>query len=84
MVLAATNCPSEIDESFMESLRCLPQEFEIGIPNRKERAAILKDERAEEDIDLDPIAALCEGYTGSDLLELCKKATYFPIRDLLN
>ncbi|GJZ76551.1 topless-related protein 2-like protein isoform X1 [Tanacetum coccineum] len=28
--------------------------------------------------------ALCEGYTGSDLLELCKKAAYFPIKDLLN
>ncbi|GKD76232.1 ATPase family AAA domain-containing protein 1-B-like protein, partial [Tanacetum coccineum] len=45
---------------------------------------ILKDESAEDDIDLDSIAALCEGYNGSDLLELCKKAAYFPIRDLLD
>nr|XP_043617671.1 outer mitochondrial transmembrane helix translocase [Erigeron canadensis] len=84
MVLAATNRPSELDEAI---LRRLPQAFEIGIPDRRERAAILKvilkGERVEDNIDLDPIAAMCEGYTGSDLLELCKQAAYFPIRDLL-
>ena len=84
MVLAVTNHPSELDETFIESIRCLPQVFEIGSPNSKERAAILKDERAEEDIDLESIATLCEVYTGSDLLELCEKAAYFPIKDLLN
>ena len=85
MVLAATNRPSELDEAI---LRRLPQAFEIGMPDRKERVEILKvvlkGEKVEKDIDFDRIAALCEGYTGSDLLELCKKAAYFPIRDLLN
>lgn len=85
MVLAATNRPSELDEAI---LRRLPQAFEIGVPDRRERAeilkVILKGERVEEDIDFGRIAALCEGYTGSDLLELCKQAAYFPIRDLLN
>lgn len=85
MVLAATNRPSELDEAI---LRRFAQAFEIGIPDRKERAAILKvvlkDEKVEEGIDYDRIAGLCDGYTGSDLLELCKKAAYFPIRELLN
>ncbi|KAG2701395.1 hypothetical protein I3760_06G042200 [Carya illinoinensis] len=85
MVLAATNRPSELDEAI---LRRLPQAFEIGIPNCKERAeilrVILRGERVEDNIDYDHIASLCEGYTGSDLLELCKKAAYFPVRDLLN
>ena len=45
---------------------------------------ILKGEKVEESIDFDYIAILCEGYTGSDLLELCKKAAYFPVRDLLD
>jgi SpoVK/Ycf46/Vps4 family AAA+-type ATPase len=85
MVLAATNRPSELDEAI---LRRLPQAFEIGIPNRKARAeilkVILKDEKVEDGIDFDHIASLCDGYTGSDLLELCKKAAYFSIRDLLN
>ncbi|KAK7320818.1 hypothetical protein VNO77_30649 [Canavalia gladiata] len=85
MVLAATNRPSELDEAI---LRRLPQAFEIGIPDQKERAdilkVILKGERVEENIDFYHIALLCEGYTGSDLFDLCKKAAYFPIRELLD
>ncbi|KAG4954455.1 hypothetical protein AAZX31_14G144100 [Glycine max] len=85
MVLAATNRPSELDEAI---LRRLPQAFEIGIPDQRERAdilkVILKGERVEENIDFDHIAYLCEGYTGSDLFDLCKKAAYFPIRELLD
>ncbi|OAP01109.1 hypothetical protein AXX17_AT4G31900 [Arabidopsis thaliana] len=85
MVLAATNRPSELDEAI---LRRLPQAFEIGIPDRRERAEILKvtlkGERVEPDIDFDHIARLCEGYTGSDIFELCKKAAYFPIREILD
>ncbi|XP_038684457.1 ATPase family AAA domain-containing protein 1-B-like isoform X2 [Tripterygium wilfordii] len=85
MVLAATNRPSELDEAI---LRRLPQSFEIGMPDQRERAeilkVILKGEKVEETIDFDYISSMCEGYTGSDLLELCKKAAYFPIRDLLD
>ncbi|KAF3659316.1 hypothetical protein T459_09669 [Capsicum annuum] len=85
MVLAATNRPSELDEAI---LRRLPQAFEIGMPDNRERSQILKvilrGEKVEDNIDYDRIASLCDGYTGSDLLELCKKAVYFPIRDLLN
>ncbi|ONK79906.1 uncharacterized protein A4U43_C01F11610 [Asparagus officinalis] len=84
MVLAATNRPSELDEAI---LRRFPQAFEIGIPDRGERAkilkVILKGERIEEDIDYDHIARLCEGFTGSDIFELCKQAAYFPVRELL-
>ncbi|CDY07970.1 BnaC03g35530D [Brassica napus] len=76
MVLAATNRPSELDEAIM---RRLPQAFEIGMPERKERAEILKvtlkGERVEPYID-------CEGYTGSDIFELCKKATPLSQLDL--
>ncbi|KAF8412081.1 hypothetical protein HHK36_000035 [Tetracentron sinense] len=85
MVLAATNRPSELDEAI---LRRLPQAFEIGMPDCSERAmilkVILKGERVEDDVEFDHIASLCEGYTGSDLLELCKQAAYFPVRDLLH
>lgn len=85
MVLAATNRPGELDEAI---LRRLPQAFEIGLPDRSERIkilkVILKDEKVEDDIDFDHISSLCDGYTGSDLLELCKKAAYFSLRDLLD
>ncbi|XP_068650387.1 uncharacterized protein [Aristolochia californica] len=85
MVLAATNRPAELDEAI---LRRLPQTFEIGIPDQDERVkilkVILKGEKVEEKINVGHIARLCEGFTGSDLFELCKQAAYFPIRDLLN
>ncbi|XP_004502710.1 uncharacterized protein [Cicer arietinum] len=85
MVLAATNRPSELDEAI---LRRFPQAFEIGIPDQRERAeilkVILKGERVEDNIDFDYIASSCEGYTGSDLFDICKKAAYYPIRELLN
>ncbi|CAI0397530.1 unnamed protein product [Linum tenue] len=41
-------------------------------------------ESVERNIDFNYIASLCDGYTGSDIFELCKKAAYFPIRDLLD
>ncbi|KAL9814184.1 putative adenosinetriphosphatase [Arabidopsis thaliana] len=69
MVLAATNRPSELDEAI---LRRFPQSFEIGMPDCQERAQILKVVlKGESD------------YTGSDIFELCKKAAYFPIREIL-
>jgi len=43
---------------------------------------ILKGGRIEENFDFDCIAFLCEGYTSSDLFDLCKKAVYFPFREL--
>ena len=85
MVLAATNRPLELDQAI---LRCFSQAFEIGMPDRRERAEILKlilkGERVEDNIDIDYLAILCEEYTGSDLFDLCKKAAYLPIRELLH
>ncbi|KAG4171905.1 hypothetical protein ERO13_A12G239600v2 [Gossypium hirsutum] len=85
MVLGATNRPAELDEAI---LRRFSQVFEIGKPDCDDREkilkVILKNERVEDAIDLYLIARLCEGYTGSDLFELCKQAAYIPLRDLLN
>ncbi|OEL25936.1 ATPase family AAA domain-containing protein 1-A, partial [Dichanthelium oligosanthes] len=85
MVLAATNRPSELDEAI---LRRFTQIFEIGIPVQSERSKILqvvlKGENVEPNIDYDHIARLCEGFTGSDILELCKQAAFYPIRELLD
>lgn len=84
MVLAATNRPGELDEAI---LRRLPQAFEIGLPDCSERAkilkVILKGERVDDDVDYKQLAEFCNGFSGSDLLEICKQAAYFPLRDLL-
>jgi SpoVK/Ycf46/Vps4 family AAA+-type ATPase len=85
MVLAATNRPSELDEAI---LRRFTQIFEIGVPARSERSKILqvvlKGENVEPNIDYDHIASLCDGFTGSDILELCKQAAFYPIREILS
>ncbi|KAI8569882.1 hypothetical protein RHMOL_Rhmol02G0311800 [Rhododendron molle] len=84
MVLAATNHPTDLDEAI---LRRLPQAFEIGKPDCGDREkilkVILKGERIDDNIDFNHVANLCQGYTGSDLLELCKQAAYIPLRDFL-
>lgn len=84
MVLAATNRPWELDEAI---LRRLPRAFEVGMPDVRQRASILrvilKDENVEPGLDFEHLASLCEGCSGSDLTELCKQAAYFPVRDLL-
>ncbi|KAH0853775.1 hypothetical protein HID58_092882 [Brassica napus] len=58
MVLAATNRPSEFDEPIM---RRLPQAFKIGMPERKERAEILKvtlkGERVEPDMKMETMSS---------------------------
>lgn len=85
MVLAATNRPADLDEAI---LRRLPQAFEIGKPGPNDRAkilkVILKGERVDKDIDFDRIAGQCEGYTGSDIQDLCKQAAYIPLREFLD
>ncbi|EYU44233.1 hypothetical protein MIMGU_mgv1a025625mg, partial [Erythranthe guttata] len=85
MVLACTNRPSDLDEAI---LRRLPRSFEIGMPDLKARVAILKTilkgEKVDHGIDHDYICGLCDGYSGSDIFELCKKAVYLPIRDFLD
>jgi SpoVK/Ycf46/Vps4 family AAA+-type ATPase len=75
-VLAATNRPEELDK---EILCHLSRVFEVGLPNRMQRdkilEVILKGENVEDDIDYDHITSLCEGYSGSDLTDLCKQTT---------
>lgn len=83
--MAATNRPWELDEAI---LRRLPRAFEVGMPDRQQRGSILKvilkDENVESCLDIDQLAGLTDGYSGSDLTELCKEAAYMPIRDLLD
>ncbi|XP_074319899.1 uncharacterized protein LOC141656755 isoform X1 [Silene latifolia] len=84
MVLAATNRPEVLDEAI---LRRFSESFEIGLPNRKERASILqiilKDENVENVVDYDYLAGLCEGCAGSDLSKLCKDTALLLLGEYL-
>ncbi|KAI9086031.1 hypothetical protein K1719_032108 [Acacia pycnantha] len=68
----------DVGKAFMLYSRMAEMGYEVAQSN----AAWILDKDAES-LDLICIAALCEGYTGSDLFNLYKKAAYFPIRELL-
>ncbi|KAI3717817.1 hypothetical protein L1987_69671 [Smallanthus sonchifolius] len=84
LVLAATNRPFDLDEAV---IRRLPRRLMVNLPDAPNRAKILKVILAKEDlspdIDLDAVANMTEGYSGSDLKNLCVTAAHRPIREII-
>ncbi|KAA8540688.1 hypothetical protein F0562_024393 [Nyssa sinensis] len=84
LVLAATNRPFDLDEAV---IRRLPRRLMVNLPDAPNRAKILKVILAKEDlstdVDLDTIASMTDGYSGSDLKNLCVTAAHRPIREIL-
>ncbi|KAI3975281.1 hypothetical protein MKX01_033521 [Papaver californicum] len=84
LVLAATNRPFDLDEAV---IRRLPQRLMVHLPDARNRAKILgvilaKEEMAP-DVNLEVVANMTDGYSGSDLKNLCVTAAYCPIREIL-
>ena len=50
---------------------------------RQVAQTILKHERLASDVDLDQLARMTEGFSGSDLRELCRTAAVYGMRDSL-
>ncbi|KAL3829489.1 hypothetical protein ACJIZ3_018291 [Penstemon smallii] len=84
LVLAATNRPFDLDEAV---IRRMPRRFLVNLPDVQYRSKILKVILAKEelspDISFDSIARMTEGFSGSDLKDLCAAAAYGPVRDIL-
>ncbi|KAF3680423.1 Katanin p60 ATPase-containing subunit [Capsicum annuum] len=84
LLLAATNRPFDLDEAV---IRRLPRRLMINLPDAPNREKILKVILAKEDlaqdVDLESIANMTNGYSESDLKNLCVTAAYQPIRDIL-
>ncbi|CAM6097265.1 unnamed protein product [Calypogeia fissa] len=68
-------------------VRRLPRRLMVNLPDGGNRAKILKVILAKEDlsgdVDLEELSGLTEGYSGSDLKNLCVAAAYRPIREIL-
>ncbi|KAI3978031.1 hypothetical protein MKX01_032408 [Papaver californicum] len=84
LVLAATNRPFDLDEAV---IRRLPRRLMVNLPDSTNRSKILKVILAKEDLssdlDLDVVASMTDGYSGSDLKNLCVTAAHCPIREIL-
>ncbi|GLJ18064.1 hypothetical protein SUGI_0318690 [Cryptomeria japonica] len=84
LILAATNRPFDLDEAV---IRRMPRRLLVNLPDAPNRAkimkAILRKEKMAQDVDLDAIAKMTEGYSGCDLKDLCVAAAYRPIQEIL-
>ncbi|XP_044468136.1 spastin-like isoform X2 [Mangifera indica] len=83
LVLAATNRPFDLDEAI---IRRFERKIMVGLPSVKNREMILRtllSKEKAEDLDFKELAAITEGYTGSDLKNLCVTAAYRPVRELI-
>ncbi|XP_062206156.1 peroxisomal ATPase PEX6-like isoform X2 [Phragmites australis] len=83
LVLAATNRPFDLDEAI---IRRFEHRIMVGLPTRESRELILKkllSKEKVENIDFKELAKMTEGYSGSDLKNLCVTAAYGPLRELL-
>ncbi|XP_023004431.1 uncharacterized protein LOC111497745 [Cucurbita maxima] len=85
LVLAATNRPFDLDEAV---IRRLPRRLMVNLPVASNREKILRVILAKEelaaDVDLEAIANMTDGYSGSDLKNLCVTAAHCPIREILD
>ncbi|XP_040381754.1 uncharacterized protein LOC102705092 [Oryza brachyantha] len=84
LVLAATNRPFDLDEAVV---RRLPRRLMVNLPDASNRkkilGVILAKEDLADDVDLEALANLTDGYSGSDMKNLCITAAHCPIREIL-
>ncbi|KAK4601440.1 hypothetical protein RGQ29_010839 [Quercus rubra] len=84
LVLAATNRPFDLDEAI---IRRFERRIMVGLPSVENREMIfrtlLSKEKVEEGLDFKELATMTEGYSGSDLKNLCTTAAYRPVRELI-
>lgn len=84
LVMAATNRPQELDEA---ALRRFTKRVYVTLPDLRTRIMLLKRLLAKHNDpltseELNEMAVLTEGYSGSDLTGLAKDAALGPIREL--
>jgi transitional endoplasmic reticulum ATPase len=86
IVIGATNRPDAIDPALRRPGR-FDREIEIGVPDREGRKEILEIHTRRmplaEDVNLDELAELTNGFVGADLEALCKEAAMHALRRVI-
>ncbi|KAF4443995.1 MSP1 AAA ATPase [Fusarium acutatum] len=85
MVLGATNRINDIDEAI---LRRMPKKFPVTLPGTEQRRRILQlilqDTKTDpEHFNLDYVARITAGLSGSDIKEACRDAAMVPVREYM-
>lgn len=85
MVLGATNRMQDIDEAI---LRRMPKKFAVSLPNSSQRRRILnlilKDTKIDTaNFNVDYLARVMAGLSGSDIKEACRDAAMAPVREYI-
>ncbi|XP_071402754.1 outer mitochondrial transmembrane helix translocase-like [Centroberyx affinis] len=85
IIMGATNRPQDLDSAI---LRRMPTRFHINQPSQRQREQILKlileDESVDLSVDLGDIAKETDGFSGSDLREMCRDAALLCVRDFVH
>ncbi|KAL1842619.1 hypothetical protein VTJ49DRAFT_4667 [Mycothermus thermophilus] len=84
VVLGATNRINDIDEAI---LRRMPKKFPVPLPDLQQRRRILQlvlgNTKRDPEFDLDYIARVTAGMSGSDIKEACRDAAMAPMREYI-
>jgi SpoVK/Ycf46/Vps4 family AAA+-type ATPase len=86
IVLGATNRPADIDPAFLRRMPLMIKVSDPDAPAREEilRCLLRKEGSLSESINLTAIAELLEGFTGSDLKEVCRLAGISRMKRIFN
>ncbi|KAI4867077.1 AAA-domain-containing protein [Hypoxylon rubiginosum] len=84
VVLGATNRIHDIDEAI---LRRMPKKFPVSLPDKNQRLRILqlvlKDTKTDPSFNIEYIARVTAGMSGSDIKEACRDAAMAPVREYI-
>ena len=83
-VIGATNRPELLDKALLRPGR-MDFQIEIPLPDKNARKAIfkihLKGKPLSSDVDLDKLAKITEGFSGAEIAESCREASWEAIRE---
>ncbi|KAI8042525.1 hypothetical protein M5D96_003838 [Drosophila gunungcola] len=82
--LSTNSNSTDLDKAIV---RRMPAQFHIGLPSETQRLDILKlilqSEEISQDVDLNRLSKLTNGFSGSDLREMCRNASVYRMRQLI-
>lgn len=84
IIMGATNRPQDLDRAI---LRRMPATFHVSMPGMAQRerilTLILQNEPVDGAVNVRELARRTDGFSGSDLREMCRNASVYRVRDYI-